>query len=137
MSAFLSALVTCVAITLPKRKCGLAGRYHFHRFEFSGAKSCRKGLLAPAEQGATASLLLLYTGRPEFRAPWPQREHHLQLTLGRLSSRDVRTIVGTVAADHALDDETVATLVERTGGVPLFVEELTRAVSARKHRPML
>jgi class 3 adenylate cyclase/tetratricopeptide (TPR) repeat protein len=80
------------------------------------------------EQGATAPLLLLYTARPEFRPPWPQRAHHLQLTLDRLSLPDVRTIVSAVAADRALTDETVATLVERTGGVPLFVEELTRAV---------
>jgi tetratricopeptide (TPR) repeat protein len=82
------------------------------------------------EQGATAPLLLLYTARPEFRPPWPQRAHHLQLTLDRLSSGEVRAIVGAVAADHAhaLADETIAMLVERTGGVPLFVEELTRAV---------
>jgi class 3 adenylate cyclase/tetratricopeptide (TPR) repeat protein len=80
------------------------------------------------EQGATAPLLLLYTARPEFRPPWPQRAHHLQLTLNRLSARDVRMIVGAVAADRALADETITTLVERTGGVPLFVEELTRAV---------
>jgi class 3 adenylate cyclase/tetratricopeptide (TPR) repeat protein len=80
------------------------------------------------EQGATAQLLLLYTSRPEFRPPWPPRAHHLQLTLDRLSSRDVRTIVGAVAANRALADETITTLVERTGGVPLFVEELTRAV---------
>ena len=45
-----------------------------------------------------------------------------------LSSRNVRTMVGQVAAQKALSDETVATVVERTGGVPLFVEELTRAV---------
>jgi tetratricopeptide (TPR) repeat protein len=83
------------------------------------------------EQGATAPLLLLYTARPEFRPPWPQRAHHLQLALDRLSARDVREIVGAVAADRALADETVATLVERTGGVPLFVEELTRAVLER------
>jgi tetratricopeptide (TPR) repeat protein len=80
------------------------------------------------EQGATAPLLLLYTARPEFRPLWPQRAHHLQLTLNRLSARDVRTIVGAVAADRPLTDETIATLVERTAGVPLFVEELTRAV---------
>ena len=80
------------------------------------------------EQGATAPLLLLYTARPEFRPQWPPHAHHLQLTLDRLSSRDVRTIVGAVAANRALADETISTLVERTGGVPLFVEELTRAV---------
>jgi class 3 adenylate cyclase/tetratricopeptide (TPR) repeat protein len=80
------------------------------------------------EQGATARLLLLYTARPEFRAQWPPRTHHTQLTLNRLSSRNVRTMVGQVAAQKALSEETIATVVERTGGVPLFVEELTRAV---------
>ena len=80
------------------------------------------------EQGATARLLLLYTARPEFRAQWPPRAHHTQITLNRLSARNVRTMVGEVAAQKALSEETIATVVERTGGVPLFVEELTRAV---------
>ena len=80
------------------------------------------------EQGATARLLLLYTARPEFRAPWPLRAHHTQITLNRLSARNVRTMVAQVAARKALSEETIATVVERTGGVPLFVEELTRAV---------
>jgi class 3 adenylate cyclase len=80
------------------------------------------------EQGATARLLLLYTARPEFRAQWPPRAHHTQITLNRLSSRNVRTMVGEVAAQKALSEEIIATVLERTGGVPLFVEELTRAV---------
>jgi class 3 adenylate cyclase/tetratricopeptide (TPR) repeat protein len=80
------------------------------------------------EQGANTPLLLLYTARPEFRPPWPQRAHHLHLTLDRLSSRDVQTMVGAVVADRTLNNDTIAMLVERTGGVPLFVEELTRAV---------
>ncbi len=80
------------------------------------------------EQGAKARLLLLYTARPEFRAPWVMRAHHMQITLNRLSANDVRTMVGQVAAQNALPDETIAAVVERTGGVPLFVEELTRAV---------
>ena len=80
------------------------------------------------EQGATARLLLLCTARPEFRPPWPPRAHQTQITLNRLSARHVRTMVGKVAAQKALADQTIATVVERTGGVPLFVEELTRAV---------
>ncbi len=80
------------------------------------------------EQGASARLLLLYTARPEFRAQWPPRAHHTQITLNRLSARNVRTMVGEVAAQRALSEETIATVLERTGGVPLFVEELTRAV---------
>jgi predicted ATPase len=72
-------------------------------------------------------LLLIYTARPEFHAQWPQRAHHMCTTLNRLSARDARTMVGEVAERTALSDETVATVVERTG-VPLFVEELTRAI---------
>jgi predicted ATPase len=80
------------------------------------------------EQGTTARLLLLYTARPEFRPQWPLRAHHTQITLNRLSSSDVRTMVQQVAERKALSEEMVAALVERTGGVPLFIEELTRAV---------
>ena len=80
------------------------------------------------EQGANAALLLLYTARPEFHAPWPLRAHHTQINLKRLTAGHVRTMVAQVAASKAMSDETVATVVERTGGVPLFVEELTRAV---------
>jgi len=80
------------------------------------------------EQGSPARLLLLYTARPEFHAPWPMRAHHTQINLNRLTAGNVRTMVAQVAARIALADETIATVVERTGGVPLFVEELTRAV---------
>jgi tetratricopeptide (TPR) repeat protein len=80
------------------------------------------------EQGATARLMLLYTGRPEFRPSWPTRAHHIQITLNRLSAGNVRTIVGEVAARKTLSDATITAVVERTGGVPLFVEELTRSV---------
>jgi predicted ATPase len=80
------------------------------------------------EQGATARLLLLYTARPEFHAPWSTRAHHTQINLNRLTSDNVRTMVAHVAAKIALSDNTVATVVERTSGVPLFVEELTRAM---------
>jgi class 3 adenylate cyclase/tetratricopeptide (TPR) repeat protein len=81
-----------------------------------------------AEQGATAPLMLLYTARPEFRAQWPLRAHHTQVTLNRLSTRNVRNLVLQVVAHEALSEETLAAVVERTGGIPLFVEELTRAV---------
>jgi class 3 adenylate cyclase len=81
-----------------------------------------------AEQGATVPLMLLHTARPEFRAPWPMRAHHVQITLNRLSARNAREMVAQVAARNALASESVDAVVERTGGVPLFVEELTRAM---------
>jgi class 3 adenylate cyclase/tetratricopeptide (TPR) repeat protein len=80
------------------------------------------------EQGATARLMLLYTARPQFRAPWVLRAHHTQVTLNRLSTRNVRNLVLQVVAHEGLSEETLAAVVERTGGVPLFVEELTRVV---------
>jgi predicted ATPase len=80
------------------------------------------------EQGARSRLLLLYTARPEFRAEWPLRAHHTQITLNRLSARNVREMIAEVAARNALASETVDAVIERTSGVPLFVEELTRSV---------
>jgi class 3 adenylate cyclase len=80
------------------------------------------------EQGQTAPLLLLCTARPEFHPQWPLRAHHTQITLNRLSARNVREMIARVAARHALAGETVDTVIERTGGVPLFVEELTRTL---------
>jgi len=56
------------------------------------------------------------------------RAHYTQITLSRLSARNIRTMVEEVAARKEMSDETIATVIERTGGVPLFVEELTRAV---------
>jgi class 3 adenylate cyclase/tetratricopeptide (TPR) repeat protein len=80
------------------------------------------------EQRATSRLLLLYTARPEFHAQWPMRAHHTQITLNRLSAQSARAIIAEVTASKALAGETIEAVVERTGGVPLFVEELTRAV---------
>src|SRR5262249_38080522 len=73
-----------------------------------------------AEQCATEPLMLLHTARPEFRAQWPQRGHHTQITLNRLSERNVRSMVGQLAAQTVLPVETIAAVVERTSGVPLF-----------------
>jgi class 3 adenylate cyclase/predicted ATPase len=80
------------------------------------------------EQAATARVMLVCTARPEFRAPWSLRTHHAQFTLNRLSTTHVRELVASVVAHSALSVETIEKVVERTGGVPLFVEELTRAV---------
>ena len=81
-----------------------------------------------AEQTVATRLLLLFTARPEFRPQWPLRPHHIQINLNRLSTGNVRTMVEQVAAQAAFSQEMLAAVVERTGGVPLFIEELTRAV---------
>jgi class 3 adenylate cyclase len=83
------------------------------------------------EQAATARVMLVCTARPEFRAPWISRAHHTNLTMNRLTARDVRELVEQVVATNALSGEAIDKVIERTGGVPLFVEELTRAVLER------
>src|SRR5262245_40432131 len=80
------------------------------------------------EAGASAPLLLLLTARPELRAPWPLLAHHMHLTLTRLAREQVEEMVRSLAPEAALSDEVVRGVVERTEGVPLFVEELTKTV---------
>ncbi len=80
------------------------------------------------EQAAPARVMLVCTARPEFRAPWTPRAHHSRVMLTRLNARDVREMVANVVAQSVFSGEAVEKVIERTGGVPLFVEELTRAV---------
>ena len=73
-------------------------------------------------------VLLAITFRPEFQPPWGGRSHVMSLALSRLGERDGEALVHKLAGDAALTAEIVAEIVERTDGVPLFVEELTKAV---------
>ena len=86
---------------------------------------------ALAERGAQAPLLVVATTRPEFRVPWGMRSHHAVVALAPLDRIEVRRMVGEIAAQHALPQEVVERVSERTGGVPLFVEEVTRLLVER------
>jgi class 3 adenylate cyclase/predicted ATPase len=79
------------------------------------------------DQLATVRLLQLLTFRPDFRPPWPMFAHVTQLTLKRLARRDVEAMVESLARGKALPVEVRRQLIARTDGVPLFVEELTKA----------
>ena len=84
-----------------------------------------------AERGALAPLFVLMTARPEFRAPWGMRSHHGMIALAPLDGLQVRQMVGELAASHALPKEVIDGVTERAGGVPLFVEEVTRFLLER------
>ena len=73
-------------------------------------------------------VLLAITFRPEFQPPWGGRAHVTSLALNRLGERDGEALVQKLAGNAALTHDIVAEIVERTDGVPLFVEELTKAV---------
>jgi len=80
------------------------------------------------ERLADWSVLLLALFRPEFQPPWLGQPQVTALTLARLDRQDTAAMVASVAGDAALSAEMVAEIAERTDGVPLFVEELTKAV---------
>ena len=73
-------------------------------------------------------ILLIVTFRPEFQAPRGGQPHVTNLALNRLGGREVSTIVRGIAGNMSLGNVVIAEIVERTDGVPLFVEELTKAV---------
>jgi len=84
-----------------------------------------------AERGAMAPLFVLIAARPEFRPGWGMRSHHGTIALAPLDRQQVRTMVSELAARHALSNQIVEGVTERTGGVPLFVEEVTRLLLER------
>jgi class 3 adenylate cyclase len=84
-----------------------------------------------AERGALAPLFVVATTRPEFRAPWGMRSHHGTISLAPLDRAQVRDMVTELSARHALPQEVVEDVAARTGGVPLFVEEVTRLLLER------
>jgi class 3 adenylate cyclase/tetratricopeptide (TPR) repeat protein len=77
---------------------------------------------------ASQRLFVLLTARPEFRAPWSNSSQMVTLPLPRLSRRETETMIRGVAPDD-LPAAMVAQLVDKTDGVPLFIEELTKSVA--------
>jgi class 3 adenylate cyclase/tetratricopeptide (TPR) repeat protein len=72
--------------------------------------------------------LLIVTFRPEFVAPWIGQSQVTSIILNRLDERDAAAIVANLAANKALPSDVLAEIVQRTDGIPLFVEEMTKAV---------
>jgi len=73
-------------------------------------------------------VILIVTFRPEFQPTWTGQPQVTMLTLNRLDRRDRTALVAQIAGEKALPEEVVAQIVDRTDGVPLFVEELTKSV---------
>ncbi len=88
-------------------------------------------LRALAERGGHAPLFLIATSRPEFRPSWGMRSHHSAISLAPLKRAQVYQMVGELASRHALSKDLVEGVSERTGGVPLFIEEVTRLLLER------
>jgi class 3 adenylate cyclase len=80
------------------------------------------------ERIAHLPVLMIVTFRPDFTPPWPRAPHVRTLALTRLGLDDGSAIVDRVVGEKALPAEVSAQIVAKTDGVPLFVEELTKAV---------
>jgi class 3 adenylate cyclase/predicted ATPase len=86
-------------------------------------------------KAVTLPVLLIVTFRPEFDAPWIGRPHVTALTLNRLEQREVGILIDRVSGNKQLPTNVRQDIIERTDGVPLFVEEITKAVlEAESHR---
>ena len=97
-------------------------------------------------QSPTARVLLVGTARPEFVPPWPERLNLTAIKLARLTKRQARTVIELVATAEesaaplapeadcdgartpTLSDAMIDAIVARADGIPLYLEELTRAI---------
>ena len=80
------------------------------------------------ERSQDARVLLVITSRPEFASPWGDYTHVTHHTLNRLSRRQVAAMVARLTDSEPLPQEVVEQIVDKTDGMPLFVEELTKSV---------
>jgi predicted ATPase len=76
----------------------------------------------------TLGVLLIITYRPEFEPPWIGRPHVTSLTINRLGRREITALIDRVTGNKPLPQNIRDDIIERTDGIPLFVEEMTKAV---------
>lgn len=85
------------------------------------------------DQTPTAALLVLLTCRPTFQPPWGLRSHITPLALQRLQRTQIAQMAVHVADGKRLPDAVLEQIVAKTDGVPLFVEEMTKALLESGH----
>jgi predicted ATPase len=78
------------------------------------------------------AVLLIVTFRPEFQPPWTGQPQVTTLALNRLDRHDRADLVTQITGGKPLPNEVVDQIVDRTDGVPLFIEELTKSVLERR-----
>ena len=80
------------------------------------------------EEASGLRLLLLMTARPEFTPPWPNHRHTATMALTRLGRSEIEALVAGMSHGRPLPLEVFEQIADRTDGVPLFIEELTKSV---------
>jgi predicted ATPase len=73
-------------------------------------------------------VLLIVTFRPEFEPPWIGQPYVTALTINRLAQREIEAMIDGVVGNKFIPASVRQDIIERTDGIPLFVEEMTKAV---------
>jgi predicted ATPase len=76
----------------------------------------------------TFRVLLIVTFRPEFDPPWIGRPYVTTLTVNRLAQRDIEAVIDGLVGNKLIPASIRQDIIERTDGIPLFIEEMTKAI---------
>jgi class 3 adenylate cyclase/predicted ATPase len=87
-----------------------------------------EALSRAAERIRTLGVLLIVSYRPEFEPPWIGQPHVTALTVNRLGQREIAAMIERIICNKPLPASIKQDILERTDGIPLFVEEITKAV---------
>jgi len=79
-----------------------------------------------------ARLLMIFTYRPEFVHTWGAKSYHSQIMLNRLSNRESLLMVSHLLDTEELDRDLEEFILEKTEGVPFFIEELIKSLKDLK-----
>jgi class 3 adenylate cyclase/tetratricopeptide (TPR) repeat protein len=79
-----------------------------------------------------ARALLIFTYRPEFVHTWGGKSYHNQITLNRLSNRESLFMVAHLLGAQEIDKDLEKLILEKTEGVPFFIEELLKSLKDLK-----
>lgn len=76
----------------------------------------------------SARILVVLTFRSDFVPAWAMRPHMKQLSLSRLERQQAAQLIAELAGDQSLPHDIVQQVLDKTDGIPLFIEELTKMV---------
>jgi class 3 adenylate cyclase/tetratricopeptide (TPR) repeat protein len=85
------------------------------------------------DQTPTASVLVLLTCRPYFQPSWHHHSYITEMTVNRLAQPQIVPMVERIADGKILPPEVLQQIIVKADGVPLFVEEMTKAVLESGH----
>ena len=117
-------LIIATVLRLSKHNCVLLVFEDAHWADASSIELMEK-MIAAAESQA---LLVVITFRPEFKAPWSSFSHLSSLPLAKISRSSIKRVINNIAKGKELPDPVVDQIIQKTDGIPLFIEELTRMI---------